>query len=127
MRRRRPGGDLLAGVPVEADDAAGRGRAVHRAGTDPAGSRSRFDLINHLVGLLAATPRLVVVDEAQRLNGECIEMLRHLHDHPAARFALLYVGGDGCWEVLSREPMLRSRIFRRLPFTALPPPGRCRR
>src|SRR5262249_55404264 len=27
--------------------------------------------------------------------------------------------GDGCWEVLSREPMLRSRAFRRLPFRPL--------
>lgn len=85
-------------------------------GTAPAASRSRFHLINHLIGLLAGAPRLVVVDEAQRLNGECIELLRHLHDHQDTRFALLYVGGDGCWEVLSREPMLRSRIFRRLPF-----------
>lgn len=55
-------------------------------------------------------------NEAQRLNGDCIELIRHLHDHPDTRFALLYVGGDGCWEVLSREPMLRSRVFRRLPF-----------
>jgi hypothetical protein len=23
-------------------------------------------------------------------------------------------GGDGCWEVLAREPMLRSRIYRRV-------------
>jgi hypothetical protein len=46
--------------------------------------------------------------------------LRHLHDHHETRFALLYVGGDGCWEVLSAEPMLRSRIFRRLPFKPLP-------
>jgi hypothetical protein len=38
---------------------------------------------------------------------------------PDTRFALLYVGGDGCWEVLSREPMLRSRVFRRLPFKPL--------
>jgi type II secretory pathway predicted ATPase ExeA len=91
------------------------------SGTSPADSRSRFDLMNYLIGMLAI-PQLIVIDEAQRLNGECIEMLRHLHDHPATRFALLYVGGDGCWEVLSREPMLRSRIFRRLPFTALPAP-----
>ena len=82
-------------------------------------SRSRFHLINQLVGLLAGTPRLVVIDEAQRLNSECIELLRHLHDHSDTRFALLYVGGDGCWEVLSREPMLRSRVFRRLPFKPL--------
>ena len=89
-------------------------------GTAPPTSRSRFHLINHLVGLLAGPQRLIVVDEAQRLNGECIELLRHLHDHSDTRFALLYVGGDGCWEVLSREPMLRSRIFRRLPFKPMP-------
>lgn len=89
-------------------------------GAAPPRSRSRFDLISHLVGLLAAPPRLIVVDEAQRLNEECIELLRHLHDHHETRFALLYVGGDGCWEVLSRQPMLRSRIFRRLPFKPLP-------
>lgn len=61
---------------------------------------------------------LVVVDEAQRLNQECIEHLRHLHDHTTS-VALLLVGGDGCWEVLSREPMLRSRIFRRVLFRPL--------
>ncbi|MEU6760535.1 ATP-binding protein [Streptomyces sp. NPDC046685] len=88
-------------------------------GTETPTSRNRFDLTTKLTGLLAAPMRLVVVDEAQRLNGDCIELLRHLHDHPATRFALLYVGGDGCWEVLSREPMLRSRVFRRLPFSPL--------
>jgi type II secretory pathway predicted ATPase ExeA len=89
-------------------------------GAKPGRSRNRFQLINNLVGLLAAPARLIVIDEAQRLNGECIELLRHLHDHHETRFALLYVGGDGCWEVLSAEPMLRSRIFRRLPFKPIP-------
>ena len=41
---------------------------------------------------------------------------RYLHDHDDTAFGLLYVGGNGCWEVLSREPMLRSRIFRRVRF-----------
>jgi DNA transposition AAA+ family ATPase len=93
-----------------------------RAVTGSAGPRgsNRFYLIAALTELLAGPPRLVVIDEAQRLTGDCIELLRHLHDHPATRFALLYVGGDGCWEVLSREPMLRSRVFRRLPFAPLP-------
>jgi len=84
-------------------------------------SQNRFALTTRLIGLLEAPRRLIVIDEAQRLNGDCIELLRHLHDHPATRFALLYVGGNGCWEVLSREPMLRSRIFRRLPFKPIPP------
>ena len=48
------------------------------------------------------------------MNRECIEVLRHLHDHPATSFCLLLVGGDGTWQVLSREPMLRSRIYRRV-------------
>lgn len=89
-------------------------------GTAEPRHRNRFYLTAMLTGLLSGPRRLVVVDEAQRLNGDCIELLRHLHDHPDTRFALLYVGGDGCWEVLSREPMLRSRVFRRLPFQPLP-------
>lgn len=84
-------------------------------------SRNRFQITARLMDLLAHPKRLVVVDEAQRLNSDCIEMLRHLHDDTKTNFALLYVGGNGCWEVLSREPMLRSRIFRRLPFRRIPP------
>jgi DNA transposition AAA+ family ATPase len=89
-------------------------------GSAPTKSRNRFQLINGLIGLLSGPKRLVVIDEAQRLNSECIELLRHLHDHQETSFALLYVGGDGCWEVLSREPMLRSRVYRRLPFLPVP-------
>ncbi|MFD3541522.1 AAA family ATPase [Streptomyces sp. NPDC058662] len=92
---------------------------LHRPGTEAPKSRNRFHITNRLLDLLSHPKRLVVVDEAQRLNSDCIELLRHLHDEPKTRFALLYVGGDGCWEVLSREPMLRSRVFRRLPFRPL--------
>jgi DNA transposition AAA+ family ATPase len=84
-----------------------------------AGRWSRFELLNQLVEELAVRPRAIVVDEAQRLTSECIEFLRYLHDHPRTRFGLILVGGDGCWEVLSREPMLRSRIFRRVNVTPL--------
>ncbi len=86
-------------------------------------SRNRFYLTAALIELLSGPPRLLVIDEAQRLTSDCIELLRHLHDHPETRFSLLYVGGDGCWEVLSREPMLASRVFRRLPFKKLDRPG----
>lgn len=44
---------------------------------------------------------------------------RYLHEHPRTRFPLILVGGDGCWEVLSCEPMLRSQIFRRVNVTPL--------
>jgi len=92
-------------------------RAV--TGTLPPRRRNRFELSDELIDALADERRLIVVDEAQWLNRECIEYLRHLHDHPDTRFALLLVGGDGCWEVLSREPMLRSRIHRQVRFSAM--------
>jgi DNA transposition AAA+ family ATPase len=81
--------------------------------------RNRFEATALLVDVLSHGHRVIVVDEAQRLNRECIELLRHLHDHPTTSFALVLVGGDGCWEVLSREPMLRSRIYRRVVFRPL--------
>lgn len=87
--------------------------------TGEAPKGSRFALSDRLCRLLADRPRLICVDEAQWLNRECIEYLRHLHDQPVSRFGLLLVGGDGCWEVLSREPMLRSRIYRRVQFSAM--------
>ena len=37
----------------------------------------------------------------------------------------MLVGGDGTWELLSREPMLRSRVFRRVTFTSLSPAKVC--
>lgn len=80
----------------------------------PPGRASRFVLMDAVIEDLSARPRVVVVDEAQRLNTECIEFLRHLHDHPRTRFALLLVGGDGAWQVLSAQPMLRSRVYRRV-------------
>jgi hypothetical protein len=87
-------------------------------GADP-GRANRFDLSEQLIDVLADREWLLVVDEAQWLNRECIEYLRHLHDHARTRFSLLLVGGDGCWRVLSREPMLRSRIYRRVRFAPM--------
>ena len=96
----------------------------------PTGRGNRFVLTEQLVEQLAAPPggggRVVVVDEAQNLNTECIEYLRYLHDHQSTRFALLLVGGDGTWKVLSREPMLRSRIYRRVSVEPLTPAEVCR-
>ena len=98
-------------------------RELFRAvtGAEPPRVRGRFPLVEALEDYLAAPDRLIVLDEAQRLNGDCLEMIRQLHDSRRTRFAVLYVGGNGCWERLSREPMLKSRIFRRLPFMPLSP------
>ena len=79
----------------------------------------RFTIIARLVEHLADGPQAVVVDESQLLTGDCIELLRYLHDHRATRFALVLVGGNGTWAVLSREPMLASRVYRRVRFQPL--------
>ena len=68
---------------------------------------------------LSSAPSIVVVDESQLLTSDCIELLRYLHDHRSTRFALVLVGGNGTWRVLSREPMLASRVYRRVRFAPL--------
>ncbi len=82
----------------------------------------RFTIIARLVEHLADGPQAIVVDESQLLTGDCIELLRYLHDHRATRFALVLVGGNGTWAVLSREPMLASRVYRRVRFQPLTRP-----
>jgi hypothetical protein len=79
----------------------------------------RFAIIRVLVEHLTQTPSIVVVDESQLLTSDCIELLRYLHDHRTTRFALVLVGGNGTWRVLSREPMLASRVYRRVRFQPL--------
>lgn len=79
----------------------------------------RFRAITGLVELLSGGEHLVVVDESQLLTGDCIELLRYVHDQPTTRFGLVLVGGNGTWGVLSAEPMLASRVFRRVRFCAL--------
>lgn len=78
-----------------------------------------YEIDEQLKEILAERPRLVVIDEAQWLNRECFEYLRHLHDDPRTQFSLLFVGGSGCYEVLRREPMLNSRLYAHLRFTPM--------
>ncbi len=87
---------------------------------DP-GRGSRHTKIRPLVDALAS-PVVVMVDEAQRMNRECLDHLRYLHDHRDTDFALVLAGGQGCWEVLGREPQLRRRIWRPTFFRPLAPP-----
>ena len=62
---------------------------------------------------------LLVIDVAQNLTKVGMDFLRYLHDEPSTRFALLLVGGNGCYQTLSREPMLRSRIYWLVEFRPL--------
>jgi hypothetical protein len=76
----------------------------------------RFRLADDLVRILSEEPRLIVIDEAQNANLDCIEFLRHIHDDPNTKFALALTGGHRCWDVLKQYPMLRNRIFRLVEF-----------
>ncbi len=66
-----------------------------------------------------AIRRTIFVDEAQRLNRECLDHLRYLHDRDDTDFCLVLAGGEGCWEVLGSEPQLRRRIYRPVFFRPL--------
>ncbi|MGY0458638.1 AAA family ATPase [Kitasatospora sp. cg17-2] len=90
--------------------------ALDLPGTPPRGP-SEFDAL--LREALARTPRTLVVDEAQWLGGEAFEYFRYLWDDPYTRLAIVFVGGEGCHQVLRREPMLSSRIFIWQHFTRL--------
>ena len=87
--------------------------------TGAPGRGTRFAMTDQLMNRLSQRSRLIVIGEAQNLNRDCFEYLGHLHDEPATRFGLLFDGGDGCWEVLAREPMLRSRIYRHVALSPL--------
>jgi hypothetical protein len=79
---------------------------------------SKHLLIGPLVKALGR-PTVLLVDEAQRLNRECLDHLRFLHDHKDTEFALILAGGQGCWRVLGSDPQLRRRIYRPVFFRPL--------
>ncbi|WP_438289509.1 AAA family ATPase [Streptomyces sp. HUAS TT7] len=64
-----------------------------------------------LRGALAEEFRVVVCDEAQWLSKHCFEYLRYLWDDVDTDMAIVFTGGNGCFEVLQSEPMLESRIY----------------
>ncbi|GAA1393671.1 hypothetical protein GCM10009639_26990 [Kitasatospora putterlickiae] len=90
--------------------------ALDLPGTPPRGP-SEFDAL--LREALALKPRTLVVDEAQWLSGEAFEYFRYLWDDPYTQLAIVFVGGEGCHQVLRREPMLSSRVFIWQHFTRL--------
>lgn len=61
--------------------------------------------------LLLKRRPLLICDEAQHLHRTGIEALRFLHDVCGCCFPIILAGGNGCWDVLSEQKMLRSRVF----------------
>ena len=55
--------------------------------------------------------RVLVCDEAQQFSTQCFEYVRYLWDDEHTHIAVVFVGGGNCYQVLRREPMLRSRIY----------------
>jgi len=98
-----------------------RSLALTLLGEIPRGSRHElsYHLQDALVDQPGETPLVVVFDEAQRLNNECAEYLRYLHDPHTTSFAMLLAGGNGCWETIRREPMLHSRVHEPVFFKPL--------
>ncbi|MFI1184228.1 AAA family ATPase [Streptomyces sp. NPDC020799] len=75
---------------------------------------------DHLLkNALATHPRTLVLDEAQWLQSDQLEYVRYLWDDPYTQLAIVFVGGEGCYQALRKEPMLSSRIFIWQRFTRL--------
>jgi DNA transposition AAA+ family ATPase len=65
---------------------------------------SRFTLSDALLDILSDRSRLLVIDEAQWLNRDCVEFIRHLHYDPKTQLGLALVGGRR----LLADPLPRS-------------------
>lgn len=69
------------------------------------------------VAILRNDLRLMIVDEADRLNEDSFELLRHLFDKTGCPIAL--VGLPGIWNVINRHEKFKSRIGLHVPFSPL--------
>ncbi len=85
-------------------------------GEQPATPMEYDDLLKNE---LRAPFRVLVCDEAQQLSRECFEYWRHLWDDTKTDISVIFVGGGDCHRVLSREPMLASRIYAWQKFTPM--------
>jgi predicted AAA+ superfamily ATPase len=65
-------------------------------------------------------PRVLVCDEAQWLSKLCFEYLRYLWDDTGTELAIVFTGGNGCFEMLQSEPMLESRVYSWLEIDPMP-------
>ncbi|MET8192047.1 ATP-binding protein [Streptomyces sp. NPDC005246] len=107
--------ELRAG-PTPRDIRHGLFQALGLPGEPPA-RPIEFDTL--LKEALAEEFRVLVCDEAQWMKKTGFEFWRHLWDDKRTNIAVIFAGGDGCYKVLRREPMLASRIFIWQEFTRM--------
>jgi hypothetical protein len=80
--------------------------------TAPGRSADVERLLEHV---LAERPRVLVIDETQKLGRAGIDQLIHLHEHPGARFTLVLVG-MGLARLLDGHEELDGRFGRSVAF-----------
>lgn len=95
-------------VPVR-PSVAGMRRAVFEALGLPGRFPHTSALADAAMVQALGQARVLVVDEAQRLSGPCLEYLQSMWDHPGTRITLVLCGA-GSERALSRLPQLASRV-----------------
>lgn len=98
----------LRSGPTPRDIRHGLFRALGLPGEPPT-RPIEFDTL--LKETLSQTFRVLVCDEAQWMGRSSFEYWRHLWDDRNTDMAVIFAGGDNCYKVLKREPMLASRVF----------------
>jgi hypothetical protein len=98
----------LRSSPTPRDIRHGLFRALGLPGEPPT-HPVEFDAL--LKEVLSQTFRVLVCDEAQWMTSSSFEYWRHLWDDRGTDMAVIFAGGDNCFKVLKKEPMLASRIF----------------
>lgn len=105
-----PAGWKVTWVPAPVrPSVAGMRRAVFDALALPGRFPHTSALADAAVAGALGEARVLVVDEAQRLPGPCLEYLQSLWDDPGTRITLVLCGA-GSERALSRLPQLASRI-----------------
>lgn len=88
-------------------------------GIEPTGM-TRVEMTDEIIAEFSDRTRIraiiLVIDEAQWLSKDGLELLRSIHDHIGTGFALVFAGGDDCWDVIRSAPMVHSRINRPIQF-----------
>ncbi|MEV6058210.1 ATP-binding protein [Streptomyces sp. NPDC052107] len=106
----------LRAQPTPADLRTGLHGALELTGEPPADPGAADTLIRHA---LAATPRIIVVDDADRMSGSCLEYLRFLHDGTPGGLCVVLIAGQRGERHLRAQRMLGTRTAAWLHLSAL--------